>query len=279
MREINIINDKKYLEYLKEEWILSNIKKTKNYTDNISSLLTKKLIKNDFENNIIKTFIKIIDIDSEKNLNNFFNFYEKQKINEILFKSILFNDLSKTITLNDLKQKIIFNLIDAYEGTNSVTKNFAKIIYEINKWEIEDIYIFLNFGKNQFIKLNNLQIEILEYSFKETKFALNKKNNKNETLFDIFTNYEENLWEYKIKQLGLPTKLENERTLDEIFSELLKNNISINNDLLKTIEELSQIYYDIESFYKEGQIENKPIEKMNKKDILIGLNQKRQKKI
>jgi len=278
LREINIINDKKYLEYLKEEWILSNIKKTKNYTDNISSLLTKKLIKNDFENNIIKTFIKIIDIDSEKNLNNFFNFYEKQKINEILFKSILFNDLSKTITLNDLKQKIIFNLIDAYEGTNSVTKNFAKIIYEINKWEIEDIYIFLNFGKNQFIKLNNLQIEILEYSFKETKFALNKKNNKNETLFDIFTNYEENLWEYKIKQLGLPTKLENERTLDEIFSELLKNNISINNDLLKTIEELSQIYYDIESFYKEGQIENKPIEKMNKKDILNWVKSEKTKK-
>ena len=269
LKVLNITNDKKYLDYLKEEWILSKIKKTKNYSHNISLLFTKRLIKNNFGNNIIKTFIKIVNIDSEKNLNNFFDFYEKNKINENLFANILFNDLNKIISLNEIKQKLIINLIDLYKGTNNITKNFAKIICEVNNWEIEDIYKFLDFGNKHFNKLNDLQIEILEDCFKETKFAFNKKNNKDESLFDIFEKYEDNFWEYKIKQLGLPNKSENERSLDEIFSELLKNNTSINNALLKTTGELKQIYYNIEKkFYMEGEGDNKPIEKWNSEDIL-----------
>ena len=133
LKVLNITNDKKYLDYLKEEWILSKIKKTKNYSHNISLLFTKRLIKNNFGNNIIKTFIKIVNIDSEKNLNNFFDFYEKNKINENLFANILFNDLNKIISLNEIKQKLIINLIDLYKGTNNITKNFAKIICEVNK--------------------------------------------------------------------------------------------------------------------------------------------------
>ena len=121
LKVLNITNDKKYLDYLKEEWILSKIKKTKNYSHNISLLFTKRLIKNNFGNNIIKTFIKIVNIDSEKNLNNFFDFYEKNKINENLFANILFNDLNKIISLNEIKQKLIINLIDLYKGTNNIT--------------------------------------------------------------------------------------------------------------------------------------------------------------
>ena len=131
LKVLNITNDKKYLDYLKEEWILSKIKKTKNYSHNISLLFTKRLIKNNFGNNIIKTFIKIVNIDSEKNLNNFFDFYEKNKINENLFANILFNYLNKIISLNEIKQKLIINLIDLYKGTNNITKNFAKIICEV----------------------------------------------------------------------------------------------------------------------------------------------------
>ena len=67
------------------------------------------------------------------------------------------------------------HIIDLYKDSNSVTKNFAKIIYEVNKWEIEDIYKFLDFGNKNFNKLNNLQAEILEDCFKETKFTFNKR--------------------------------------------------------------------------------------------------------
>ena len=124
-----------------------------------------------------------------------------------------------------------------------------------------------------------MQIEILEDTFHKTQLAFNKKNNKDETLFDIFKKYEENSWEYKIKQLGLPNKSENERTLEEIFSELLKNNPSINNDLLRTMEEFSQIYYEVEyEFHKERGKENKSIENWKKEDIFKWANSKETKK-
>ena len=268
-----ITSDKKYFENLKEKWIISKIKKEKNYCDDISKSLTQIFIKNDFENNIIKNFIKIIGIDSENELNSFFLFYEKNNINIDVLTNILFNNLNKQISLTELKEKIIFNLIDKYEETDYISKRFAKNIYTSCKWEVEEIYKFLNYGKNIFNKLNELQKDIMEDTFKKTHFSYDKKNNKGETLLDIFNNYDKNDWEYKIKQLGLPTKSENERNLDEIFSELLNNNSTINNDLLKSMEDINKIYYEIEyEFHKERGEKKKPIEKWNKEDILEWTN-------
>ena len=268
-----IINDKKYLDYLKEKWILTIIKKYKSYSNNISVSLKQKLIKNNFENNIIKNFIKIIRINNEAELNNFFLFYEKNKINIDLLKNILFRDLNRNISITELKGEIISILIDNYKETDEISKKFAKIIYQTSRWELEEIYQFLNIGKNIFHKLSETYLYCIEEAFKETQFCFNKRNKQGESLFEIFKRYEEKYWEYKIKQLGLPLESEKERTLDEILSELLNKNSTINDDLLKTLDEIKIIYYEIErEFHKERINEKKPIEKWEKQDIIDWVN-------
>ncbi len=274
-----IISDKKYLDNLKEKWIMSTIKKEKNYSDDISKILIERFVKNDFENNIIKNFIKVIDIDSENNLKKFFEFYEKKNINKDLLTNLLFNDLKKNISLDELTDEFILDLINKYEQTDDTTKKMAKTIYKSNRWDIEYIYKFLNFCKNYFDKFNQTQINIIEETFKKTQFSFNKKNNKGETLFDILQNYSFNDLEYKIKQLGLSNSIENERTLEEIFSEILKNNSSVNDDLLRTIDEMISIFYEIEfELHRDRGEGQKEIEKWDENDINIWVNSERTKK-
>ena len=199
----------------------------------------------------------------------FFLFYKKNKINVDILTNILFNDLNKNIPITELKQEIILYLIDKYKETDDICKKFKKTICKSNQWDIEEIYQFLNFSKNFFIKLSEIQIDIIENTLKETHFNFNEKNNKGETLFDIFKINNENDFEYKIKQLGLPIESENERTLNEIFSELLKKN----STLLLTLDKLREIYYEMEyEFHKERGKDQKPIEKRNKEDILKWVN-------
>ena len=272
-----IINDKQYLEYLKEIWIKSIIKKEKNYSDNISTLLAKMFIKYDFGNNIIKNFIKIININKEENLNNFFSFYEKNNINTNILSNILFNDLNNNISLFELIDKIILFLIDNFETAGKICKKFGKIIYKTNRWDIDEIFQFLNFTHNIFDGLKEFQIDIIEDTLRETHFSFNKKNNKGETLLNILKNYKVNDWEYKIKQLGLPINADNQRTLDEIFSELIKKNSTIDNDFLKKMDELSKIFYEIEYEFHKERKGKKPIEKWDKGDILNWVNSKKTK--
>ena len=78
--------------------------------------------------------------------------------------------------------------------------------------------------------------------------------------------------------MGLPSKSDNERNLEEIFSELLKNNASINKDLLKTLNELKEIYKEYEyEFAKNREDNEKTIEKWEKDDILKWVNSQRTK--
>ena len=213
----------------------------------------------------------------------FFLFYEKNEINIDLLINI-FKILNKNISLDDLKDAIKLVLIDIYDRNDNISKAFAKIIYKFNKWDIKEIYKFLNSCYNCFNKLNQLQIDVIEDAFKEYHFSFNKQNNKGQTILDIFKNYTESDWEYKIKQLGLPTKSNNERNLDEIFSEILRNNPPINeekyqkyNNLLRKMDKLKEIYNEYEYEFRKERGDKKSIEKWEKEDIIKWVNSEKTK--
>ena len=74
-----IIDDKNYLDNLKEKWIISKVKMEINHPDNTIKILNSEFIYNNFENSIIKNFIMVTKIDNEKNTNTFLIFLKKSK--------------------------------------------------------------------------------------------------------------------------------------------------------------------------------------------------------
>ena len=102
-----------------------------------------------------------------------------------ILSNILINNITKNISLEELQNEIILYLIENHEKADDLCKKFARNIFITNKWDIEQIYQFLNLCRNKFNNLNELQIDIIEDAFKDIHFTFHKKNKKGETLLDI----------------------------------------------------------------------------------------------
>ena len=267
-----------YFNILRKNWIKLKIinKNLKYSTETINSFIDNFYIYN-FDDNLIEKMINLSLFSNIEEINKIFDFL---KDNEIYLNDIknviskLNKDDSTEIFIN--KSILSFSLKKISESNvNPKFKDFYLLLIESLikiKWKLYQIDELLSkeIKFDTTLKESELK-DILINVIEKNNIFYDSKNNKNENLIKILTQYESKYWEYLIKELA---QIQNSGSLDEkslenLILELKEKNKDFSDELSQKIKNfiMKLRYLYNKKIEDDKSLPDYPIKNYEKKDI------------